>query len=146
MGTVSRRAAATCVIGLALLAVAPAHADDTRIKVTVVAILASSKHDKVDDRLKELAPALKKKDASWTGFEVERTSTASLKVGDKKSFKLVDDTEVTVEIKSRDESGVVSLQLKPPTLGDVDYSCCCEKFFPIVTRYDTKSDKRLIIA
>ncbi len=123
-----------------------ARADDDKVKVTVVAVLASGQHTEIDKRLKDLAPELKKKDPSWTGFEVERSSAASLKVGEKQSFALVDDCEVVIEVTGRNDNGGFSLLMKPPTLGEIKYSCCCSKFFPIITRYETKSKKHLIIA
>ena len=142
---------ATAVFAAAL----PACADDKKdkpaaeekIKVTVIAILASTEHEKIDKRLTELAPELKKKNAKWTGFEVERTSSESIKVGDKSTFKLVDDIKVVVEIKERDQTtGCISLVVKPDTLGEVSYTCCCGKYVPVITRYDTKNKERLVIA
>jgi hypothetical protein len=31
-------------------------------------------------------------------------------------------------------------------MGEITYSCCCGKYFPIITRYQTKDNERLIIA
>jgi hypothetical protein len=31
-------------------------------------------------------------------------------------------------------------------MGEVEYTTCCGKFFPIITRYQTKDKERLIIA
>lgn len=120
--------------------------DDDKVKVTVVAILASDQHNQIDKRLKDLAPELKKKNSSWTGFEVERSSVASLNIGDTQSFELVDDRKVEITVKGRNEKGAVSLVVKEPTIEDLAYSCCCSKYFSVVTHYDTKSKKRLIVA
>ncbi len=135
---------AIALLALVLVA-APLSADDA-IEVKVVAVLASSEHTKIDPRLKGLAPELKKKDASWTGFEVDFQSKKSLKIGETATFPLVEKIDVTITLKGRDEEGHVTILVKPPTLGDISYSCCCSKFFPIVTRHETKDKKRLVIA
>jgi hypothetical protein len=142
---VNWRGLAAAIIMLAALAPA-AKADDDKIKVTVVAILVSSQHTEIDKRLKDLAPELRKKDSSWTGFEVERSSAASMKIGETQSFELVDDCKTTITVKGRNENGGVSLAVKGPTIDDFAYSCCCSKFLSVVTHYDTKSKKRLVFA
>ena len=38
------------------------------------------------------------------------------------------------------------MTIKPPMLGDITYTTCCERFFPIVTRHVTQDKERLIIA
>jgi hypothetical protein len=140
-------APAVLVAACALLQPALVRAEDEKIKITVVAVLASSRHKNIDKRLKELAPELKKKNSDWTGFEVERQLCESIKVGGSATFKLVDDCKVVIEVKERDaKTGCVSLIVKPDTLGEIAYTCCCEKFVPVITRYDTKNKDRLIIA
>src|SRR5262249_10720884 len=119
---------------------------EEKVQVTVVAVMASSDHRKVDDRLKNLAEELKKKEPTWTGFEVERRTSYSIKLGEKDPFPLVDKCEVTVKVKGRDDDGCITLLIKPPTLGDISYSCCCGKYFPIITRYETADHKRLVVA
>src|SRR5262245_42145458 len=74
-------------------------AEDDKVKITVVAVLASSRHNTIDKRLKELAPELKKKNSDWTGFEVEKQMCESIKVGGSATFKLVDDCKVVIEVK-----------------------------------------------
>ena len=124
-----------------------ARPEDEKIKITVIAVLASSRHENIDKRLKELAPQLKKKNSDWTGFEVERQSCESIKVGGSATFKLMDDCKVVIEVKERDpKTGCISLVVKADTLGEFAYTCCCEKFVPVITRYDTKNKDRLIIA
>jgi hypothetical protein len=136
------------LVGAALLSVpASVHAEDNNIKVTIVAVLASSRHQRIDPRLKELAVELKKKNPKWTGFEVERTLCESIKIGAKATVKIMDDYRVTVTIKGRDpDTGCVSFIVKPDTLDEFAYTCCCHKFFPVITRYDTKDKDRLVIA
>ena len=40
----------------------------------------------------------------------------------------------------------VRLAVKAPLAGEITYTTCCSKFFPIMTRYLTKDNERLIIA
>lgn len=136
------------LLGAALLSVAaPVRAEDNNIKVTIVAVTASKRHQKTDPRLKELAVELKKKNPIWTGFNVERTICASIQVGGKETVKIMDDYSVTVSIKGRDpDTGCISFVVKPDTLDEFAYTCCCNKFFPVITRYDTKDKDRLVIA
>jgi hypothetical protein len=124
-----------------------AHADDDKIEVTVLSILASDKNDKIDERLQEVAKEIQKKEPTLVGFRVERVTKKSIKVGDKASFMLADEKEVVVILSERDpKDGRVTVTIKPPTVGDITYSCCCGKFFPVITRHLTKENERLIVA
>ena len=68
-------------------------------------------------------------------------------MGRRRSFKLVEDQFVEVTVKHKSKGGdKVCLVVKPPMVGEIKYSTTCGKFFPIVTRYQTKSQERLIIA
>jgi len=131
-----------------LTAAAPdARADERPIKVTVIAILASEKNTKIDKELKALAVELKKKYPEFKGFVLERTACESMKIGEKKSFQVFDKSEVVVELKDKnDKDNKVTLTITPPTLGDVTYTTCCGKFFPVTTGETTKSGERLIVA
>ena len=40
----------------------------------------------------------------------------------------------------------VSLSILAPSMGEIEYQTVCGKFLPIVTRYQTKSKERLILA
>ena len=144
----SRKFGAAILCGTALLsAAAPVRGEDGEIKVTIVAVLASSRHQNIDPRLKELAVGLKKKNPKWTGFEVERSACASIKVGGEATVKIMDDFKVTIEIKERNPAtGCVSFMIKPDTVSELGYTCCCDKFFPVITRYDTKDKDRLVLA
>jgi hypothetical protein len=136
---------AFALLALAALA-APLPAEDTSIEVRVVAVLATSEHTKIDPRLKHLASEVKKTDPSLTGFEVDSQNKKSMKIGETATFALVDKTEATVTLKERDESGCVAVQVKVPTFGEVTYSCCCGKYVPLLTRYETKDKKKLVVA
>ncbi|HEV3145870.1 MAG TPA: hypothetical protein VGZ47_18415 [Gemmataceae bacterium] len=126
---------------------AATRADDDKIEITVLAILASEKNNSVDDRLKDVAKEIQKKEPALIGFKEERVTKKSIKIGDKATFPLVDEKEVVVILTERDpKDGRVTVTIKPPTVGDITYICCCGKFFPVITRYVTKADERLIVA
>ncbi|HLW64456.1 MAG TPA: hypothetical protein VKS79_03990 [Gemmataceae bacterium] len=126
---------------------AAARADDEKIEVTVLAILASDKSTVIDERLKDVAKEIQKKEPALTGFAVERVTKKSIRLGDKDTFKLVDEKEVLVALSQRDPmTGRVTVTIKPPTVGEITYACCCGKFFPVITRYVTKENERLIVA
>jgi hypothetical protein len=126
---------------------AAARADDDKIDVTVLAILATDKNSVVDERLKDIAKEIQKNHPTLTGFRVERVTKKPVKVGDKDSFQLVDEKEVVVALSQRDPAtGRVTVTIKPPTVGEITYACCCGKFFPVITRYETKESERLIVA
>jgi len=117
----------------------------TKIRVTVIAILASDQHKNIDKEISEIAAEVRKKEPGLTGFKIERTSSKSLRIGQREGFALVEDAEVSVLLKE-EENHRVSITIKPPTVGDISYSCCCGKYLPVVTRYVTKDNCRLIIA
>ncbi len=122
-------------------------ADDEQIKVTVVAILASSTEKKVDKELTELAQEMRKKDPSLTGFVVERSTYKAMKIGEKATFTFLDKQDVEVELREKSaKTNRVSLSITPPTLGEIAYTTCCGKYFPVCTNYQTKDNKKLIIA
>jgi len=121
--------------------------DEPKISVKVVAVLATSKDAVVDEKLKCLATEVQKKEPTLTGFRLKTCSCKKLSVGDKVNFDLVDDQVAEVSIQQgpgKDDR--IGLTVKPPMAGKIVYSSCCEKFFPIITRYETKDGERLIIA
>src|SRR5437588_10490774 len=65
-------------------------AADDRVKVTVVAILATDRNSEVDPELKVLAQEVQKVERSLTGFRLRRTTTSSLARGEEHKYPLVD--------------------------------------------------------
>jgi len=121
--------------------------DDGPIRVTVTVVLASTEDKTIDPKLKDLAAEVQKRDKKYTGFKHIETTAKSIAVGDSAKFDLVEKQELKVKVeKSKDENGRVGLTVKPPDLGEITYTCACEKFFPIVTPYKTKNGETLIIA
>jgi hypothetical protein len=127
--------------------------------ICVVAILATDKNTEVDARVKCIAEEVQKLEPGLTGFRVAQTSCKTLTVGNRDTFPLVD-TEMLIVIlqqaggqegkekeKGKDKDNErVRLAVKAPLQGEITYTTCCGKFFPIMTRYLTKDNERLIIA
>src|SRR5947209_13879249 len=113
-----------------------ARADDKKIKITVVAVLASTTDKKVDQELNELAQQMRKKDPTLTGFVVERSATSSISIGEKATFEMIDKQFVDVLLREKNPvTNRVSLTMTPPTLGEIAYTVCCGKYFPVCTGY-----------
>jgi len=120
---------------------------EEKIHVTVVAILATDQNKKVEPRLECLAKEVQKTDPKLTGFRWAKCSCQKLEVGKKLEFRLVEDQVAAVVVKHGcDKEDRVGLTVKAPLVGEIAYSCACGKFFPIMTRYQTKDKERLIIA
>ncbi len=143
---------AVLVVPLALAC--PARADDD-IRITVQVILATDRNNQVEEDLKEIAEKVRsqlKDPQKLTGFRKGRQSSKTLTIGAKEaeSFSLVEDQVVTVRVEAvtvlKNMTTKIRLVVKPPTVGQITYTTCCEKFFPIVTRYETKDKERLIVA
>jgi hypothetical protein len=138
-----------CAVALLLVAfAAPLRADD--FEVTVVAILASDRHKEIDPKIKPLAEEIRKKDQSLTGWKIARQSRETLQLNQKHSFKLVDDinADVTVlarEDKDKEKDKRIRVNVKAPHAGEVTYSTVPDKFFPVLTRYQTDKDKERLV-
>jgi len=117
------------------------------VKVTVVAILASTTSKEVDPRLKCIAEEFRKKHPEYTGFSVPVMDRKSLPVGQKTTFELVEKqvAQVTI-VHAADAKNWVGLKVKPPRLGEIEYAAVCGKFLPIFTPYETRDHERLIVA
>jgi len=125
----------------------PGRAEDAQVKVTVVVILATDKNKSVDKQLECIAKEVQKAEPGLTGFRLEKITRQSLKIGEKEKFQLVDDEVATILVRhGPNEKNRVGLTVKAPHQGNVVYTTCCGKFFPIMTRYQTMNDERLIIA
>ncbi|HTK77699.1 MAG TPA: hypothetical protein VL371_20705 [Gemmataceae bacterium] len=126
----------------------PPAANDA-IRVTIVAITASDKHTNIDPRLKNLAREVRKQhDQALTGYKLGETVSKPVAVGQKENFKLVDDASADITVLQKDDTNQrIRLAVKLPFVGEITYSTCYEKFFPIITRYTTRTNQeRLIVA
>lgn len=117
------------------------------VRVTVVVVLATSDNDMIDPKLAELAKEVQKREPKLTGFKLAASEGKSIAIGDSHSFELVEKQELKVKVeKPKDANGKVSLTIKPPGLENITYGCVCDKFFPVVTPYQTKGGEVLILA
>lgn len=140
-------AAGALTLGWLLAAATPGRAEEPPVKVQIVVILATDRNQKVEDRLKEIAKKVQEKEPSLTGFQVKRSICAKLTPGQEETFKLVDNQKVSVLFKCKtDKDTRCCLTVKPPLMGEITYNTTCDKFLPIITRYQTKDKQRLIIA
>jgi hypothetical protein len=129
-----------------LLATAPPadRADETR--VCVVAIIATDRNTTVDEKIKCIAKEVQKKEPTLTGFRMATTNCKPLTAGAKESFPLIEGEVASVVVEGKCKGERVRLTVKAPLMGEITYSTTCGKYFPIVTRYQTKDKDRLIIA
>jgi hypothetical protein len=128
-----------------LVTALPARAQE--VKVSVVAILASTRSTEIHKDLKELAVEVKKLDPSLKGFQPVHRCCKPVQVGSSETFRLVEDmvAEVTVE-SACEKEGRVRVRVKPPLAKEITYSIVCDKFVPFLTRYETKDKQKLLIA
>lgn len=118
------------------------------VDVTVVAILASDRHTEIDKKLQKIAEEVRKREPSFTGFRIARTTFKKEPLNHKESFALMGELAADITVLSVDEKEKkVKLTVKAPHAGEVTYTTVPEKYFPILTRYQTDKDKeRLILA
>jgi hypothetical protein len=138
---------ATMAVLLLSAGTSPVRAQEVRVKIIV--ILATDQNKNVDRDLECIAKEIQKTQPKLTGFHVEKIiPERSLKVSQEVTFYLgVEDEEIKVRVQhGANEANRVSVKLKLPSNDRVDYTTCCDKFFPIMTRYVTKEKERLIIA
>lgn len=138
-------------VSLALVLLMSVRADDAAddsVKVTVVVVLATTgEKQAVDPKLAELARQVRRRDPSLTGFRLVATEVKSIPVGEAATIPLVDKQELKVRVEAgQDENGRVTLTIKAPEVGELSYACKCERYFPLVTGYQTAKGEHLVIA
>jgi len=127
-------------------AAAPVVRADGEVRVTVIAVLASTKHQEVDPKLKCLADQMRQLDPTLTGFQIGRMTKKDLAYGAEATFPLVDDQSAIVIVEPKPKKGKgICLSVKTPGVGVLTYTIKCEKCFPIGTPYLTKKGDRLFV-
>ena len=122
-------------------------ADDPPVRVTVVVVLASAAHNEVNPKLAALAQEVQKRHEKLTGFKLAATLQKSIPVGESHTFELADGKSMKVTIDTpKDKAGRIGLTLDAPGLGEIQYTCVCDKFVPVITPHVTKAGERLVIA
>jgi hypothetical protein len=137
-------------LGAVLVLVATASAQpcqSKKVKVTLVVILASEEGSHVDKNLKAIAAEVQIKNPFLKSFKIKSMATRSLAADEKTVIALVDDKSVAITVKHcADKEKRVCLAVTAPDQGELVYRSVCEKFLPIVTRYQTRNNERLILA
>ncbi|MEZ6139626.1 MAG: hypothetical protein R3B84_03555 [Zavarzinella sp.] len=118
---------------------------DEKIRIQVMSVLACSRKAPSDDRMKELAKVLQKTYPELTCVDLAQTATATIKVGETASLALIDGLEMKITITSV-ENNVIILKIHPPKVEQITYKSSCGCYFPIVTPYQNKQGRRLIVA
>jgi hypothetical protein len=125
---------------------APAGGPD-ELRVTVVTVLATTRNHHIDPKLKDFAAEIRKKHPALTGFRLERVTTKPVELRQPEDFELLEGATLEVTVQSREEkTGRFRLTVKPPDRGDICYSCCCGKFFPLFADVAMKDKSRVIYA
>jgi hypothetical protein len=131
----------------ALASAAPAEDEKESVEVSVIAILATEKNDKIDPKLACIARQVSKTHKELKGFQLATTTLRSLTVGEKSVFEVVGAQKVGVTVRQgADEKNRVQVKVAPPGMGEITYDTCCGKFLPIVTPFRTKDKELLIVA
>lgn len=118
-----------------------------RVKVCVVAIIATDKDDTIAAELRCIAREVRKRDSHLTGFKVHSLMCKSLAVNEKGTFPVLQGKTVEVVIRqAADEHNKVELAVTPPGHGEIVYRTTCGKYLPIVTRCQDQRKQRLILA
>ena len=129
------------------LATHSAACPNEKVKVSLVVILASEQGDFIDKRLKEFAKEVQEQHPNYKSFKIKTMSSKSLAPKEKGVFKLVDDkTAQIIVLHGADKQNRVSLAITAPEQGEIEYRTVCGKYLPIVTRCQTKTKERLMLA
>lgn len=142
------RGIAVSLLVLAFVAAASAGDDEKEpVEVSVIAILATDRNDKVDPKLACIARQVRRTHKELTGFQMATVTSKSLAVGDRYVFEVVGAQKVGVTVQQgADEKDRVQVKVAPPGMGEITYDTCCGKFLPIVTPFRTKDKELLIVA
>jgi hypothetical protein len=120
---------------------------EEKIKVTLVVILASEEGTEIDPRLKQIAEEVQKRDPQLKSFKVQTQTVRKLAENEKSVFNLVEQKSADVIVKHGADGGnKVAIAVTAPDQGEIVYRTACGKYFPIVTRHQTKNRERLILA
>jgi hypothetical protein len=118
-----------------------------KLRLSVVAICAHNRDDKIDPRLTCMADEIKKSVPQLTGFKMGKMSCKFVPIGGRETFELVDDQVASVSVlQAADKDNVIQIKLTPPQMGEVTYETSCGRFFTIITKYRTRNKEVLILA
>ncbi len=137
----------TLMLGMPTLLWTQCKEDNGKVKVTVIVILASEDGTSVDQRLTAIAKEVQKQNPNLTKFVIHSQHRESLAEKERKVFEILEKQNVQVVVHHKvDPKNRVVIAVKAPDQGEIVYGTSCGKFLPIVTRYQTKANQRLILA
>ena len=118
------------------------------VRVTVIGFLAHQRDKEVHPKAAGIAKLVQTKDKSLTGFDMARTTSKSVPVGDEALFPVCKQCKFKVRVRvEQSGDGRISLTVEPPKHeGSVTYSCKCGAFVPLMTRCVTPDGGKLVIA
>ena len=120
---------------------------DKKIKVTVVVVLASERGNDVDKELQCLADAVRVKYPALKSFRIESMKCQDVAENESVTFRLPEKQKAEVVVHcAADHKKKVCMAVVAPTLGEIEYGTVCGKFLPIVTRYYTSKNERIVLA
>jgi len=135
------------LFALSCLAAAAQDCPPAKVKVTVLVILASEVGETVHPQLTAIAAEVRIKNPKLKNFDLKSMEGKSMAKDEKAEFTTVDGKKVKVVLKQcADKNNRVCLAVTAPDQGEIVYESACGKFLPIVTRYQTKNNERLILA
>lgn len=118
-----------------------------KVKVTVVVILATETGDHVDKQVKAIAEEARKLNPALKSFKLKHWAMKSLAPNEKATFNLVDKQSATIVVKhGADNENKVGVAVTAPGQEEIVYRSACGKFLPIITRCQSKSNERVILA
>jgi hypothetical protein len=119
----------------------------SEVRVTVITVLATDRDKHIDPKLEEFAAEVQKSQPKLTGFRLERVTSVPMTVDQTERIELMDKAAVEVTVLGKDpKTGRYRLTVKPPGGGDIQYSCCCGKFFPLAANVKSKGKDQVFIA
>ena len=118
-----------------------------KVKVTLVVILASEKGKNIDKALTAIAEEVQAINPNFTSFKLKSMECKSMAKDEKAELKTVEGQKVQFVLREcANKKSKVCLAVTAPDQGEIVYESICGKFLPIITRYETKNQERLILA
>ncbi len=118
---------------------------ETKVKVTLVVILASKNPPFINPKLTEIARQVRKKLPHLKRFEMESISCEEVPLNTTKTFTIIEDQKVRIHVTQNGKNHI-RVKVCPPAQKPFVYRTDCLKFLPVVTRYRTAKKERLILA
>jgi hypothetical protein len=135
------------LVVLSFLAAAPPKDEGGTVQVSVIAIIATERDDKIDPKLACIAREVRKTHKNLTGFRMGLMTRKTVAIGGKDSFELIGDQKAYIAVKQGDDgNNRVQVKIIPPQMGEITYDTCCGKFLPVLTPFKTKDNDVLILA